>query len=189
MAKLWRKRVRVRRRRGSAVDDPADVPWAQASPPFVAEQCGIVRLDDVGSHPSPRPQRGDQQAPTAGPVAGPRLSPHDHGALVEVDRRGVEAAQLADSQPRAVQDLQHRVVATAPPGRLVVGEATLEQRVEVAMVEHVAGGPSPPLACTPVVGSAVNRPVRTSQRKYLHSAAVFLAMLRQAYCLVVRWAR
>ena len=109
----------------------------QASPPLVAEQRRLV----AASITSARTLAHARSAATAGSDSGTRrctdaLPPHDDGALVEVDRRRVEAAQLADPQPRAVQDLQHGVVATAPPAGLVLGKATLEQRVEVATVEH-----------------------------------------------------
>ena len=72
------------------------------------------------------------------------LAPHDRRAPAEIEVVDVEAAQLADPQAAAVQQLEHGVVATTSPLRLVVGRRTVEQGVQLGVpTARAAGGPRP----------------------------------------------
>ena len=135
-----------------------------AAAALVAEQRRRRRAASARSTtPRARTRSQARSAATAGarqrhpPLLGALAPDHDRGP-VEVERADVQAAQLADPQARAVEHLEHGVVALAPPVRLVLGRRAVEQLVEVAPVEHPRQAPVAARACTPTVGSASTVP-------------------------------
>ena len=114
----------------------------------VASGAGRARWRTAPTRPRPNPgptswriashdrRRTDRRLRQRDPSLLAPLAPDDDSPGLEVDRRDVEPAQLADSQPRAVQHLEDGVVHRAPPHRFVLGSRTLQQLADVVRVEH-----------------------------------------------------
>ena len=116
------QRVRVRRRRRPPIDDAANVARGQSASALVAEQRRVRRaIGLLGQHlptqREPALQRGGRRLRQRYAALLRSLAPDDDGTTGEVDRVAVEPAELADPEAGAVEQLEHRIVATMSPLR------------------------------------------------------------------------
>src|ERR1700687_482229 len=112
--------MRMGRRRGPPIEDPAHVAGGEPVAPAVDEQggAGLASAYKVASGAcDPGVDRIGRGFPERRPALLGPLAPHDNGSTGEVDIVDIEPAQLRDAQPAAVEQLENSVVAAV--GRVV----------------------------------------------------------------------
>ena len=108
---------------------------------------------------------------TAGSLSGTRrsLSPLPHTTSMrsrEMHLVELQRAQLGHANPTAVQDLEHGVVATPAPRRLVVGRRRHRAGVSISRWSSTRGSrPESAVTCRPSVGSTVDHAARRAPNR------------------------
>ena len=126
---MCRKRVaqsvRMCRCRASPIEDPPNIARSEPMTALIGEERSVESTrDGLVANLEPRRERVDRRLAERSSAFFGSLAPHPHELALKVDRVDVERAQFRHAKPRAVQDLENRIITATSPhrfGRVVVG--------------------------------------------------------------------
>lgn len=132
--------VRVCRFEGPVIDDPAHVSRTESSSTPIEED-RVVRCLVGCEIPATLQPGGDGLGGRSTEWNHPllrTLAPHDDGPTREVDIVAAETAEFRNTQPTAVEQFEHRIVAEADHGVVVIDgrRGRVEQRSEFVVTQH-----------------------------------------------------
>lgn len=114
------KGMRMSWRWASSVEYPPHISRAEAMPSLVGKECPRqVVWHHFITYLKPSTDRIDRGLTKRYPPFFGPLPPYAQGLGAEVKGLDIEGAQLGDPKARAIENLEHGIIPTAPPHRLV----------------------------------------------------------------------